>query len=49
MTQEELAEETGLSVSSIRELEKGRRRPRPRTKRNVAVALRVRVEDIVWP
>ena len=49
MTQRELAKETGLSESTIAELEKGRRRPHPSTKRELAHALRVRVEDILWP
>jgi DNA-binding XRE family transcriptional regulator len=44
-----LAQETGLSESTIAELEKGRRRPHPSTKRELAQALRVRVEDILWP
>ena len=49
MTQGELAEETGLSESTIAALEKGRRRPHPSTKRELANALRVKVEDILWP
>jgi DNA-binding XRE family transcriptional regulator len=49
MTQGELARETGLSESTVAALEKGRRRPHPSTKRELAHALRVKVEDILWP
>jgi tetratricopeptide (TPR) repeat protein/transcriptional regulator with XRE-family HTH domain len=46
LTQEQLAERSGLSVRAIRDLERGRvGRPRPSTARQIASALRLAAQD----
>ena len=46
MTQEELAEVTDLTQSTISRLERGGRSPRPKTLRSFADALGVKPEDL---
>lgn len=46
LTQEELAERTGLTQTTISRLETGKARPRLRTVRRLAEALRVRPEQL---
>ncbi len=50
ITQDELAERTGLSVPTISRLENGHNAPRIRTVRTLAEALGVDPDElIVWP
>jgi transcriptional regulator with XRE-family HTH domain len=44
----ELALESGLAESTIQAVEKRKRRPRARTMRELASALKVEVGDIAW-
>jgi transcriptional regulator with XRE-family HTH domain len=46
LAQRDLARLAGVAVSTILELEKGRRPPRPSTRRKLARALEVRPSDI---
>jgi transcriptional regulator with XRE-family HTH domain len=46
LAQRDLARLAGVAVSTILELEKGRRPPRPSTRRKLARALKVRPSDI---
>jgi len=47
LTQEELAERAGISVTTIILLERGRRPPRPKTTRALARALGIRPTELV--
>jgi transcriptional regulator with XRE-family HTH domain len=47
VTQTELAERTGLTVSTISRLEQGHQRPRISTVRKLAEALDINTEDLV--
>ncbi len=49
LSQEDLAKESGLDRTTIIDLESGRRKPRPSTRRKLARALKVRVEEIEFP
>lgn len=49
LSQDDLAKEAGLDRTTIIDLENGRRRPRPSSRRKLAQALRVRVEEIEFP
>lgn len=49
LTQVELGKLAGVSPDTIIDLELGRRKPRPSTRRKLARALRVRVEEIDYP
>ena len=49
LTQEELGKLAGVSPDTIIDLERGRRRPRPSTRRKLARALKVRPEAIEYP
>lgn len=46
LSQRDLARLAGMSVNTILDLEKGRRRPRPSTRRKLAKALKVLPRDI---
>jgi DNA-binding XRE family transcriptional regulator len=48
LSQYELARWSGFSESTIQALEKRKRRPRPNTMRELAMVLKVDVEDIAW-
>jgi transcriptional regulator with XRE-family HTH domain len=47
LTQTQLAERAGLSLDGIRALEQGLRRPSTDTLRRLAVALQVRVDELL--
>jgi DNA-binding XRE family transcriptional regulator len=49
LTQAELAEQAGVSTSTIASIERGENPPRPSTARALAAALGVRPGDIDWP
>jgi transcriptional regulator with XRE-family HTH domain len=49
LSQNDLALLAGVAISTILELEKGRRSPRPSTRRKLARALRVHPRDIEFP
>ncbi len=48
LSQEDLARLAGVARSSITDLEVGRRKPRPSTRRKLARALKVRPEGIAF-
>jgi len=47
-SQHDLAEVTGMSVTTINRIEKGRNKPLPRTIRKIAKALGVDPSEIEW-
>jgi transcriptional regulator with XRE-family HTH domain len=47
-SQHDLAESTGLSVSTINRIENGKQKPLPRTIRKIAKALQVDPSVIEW-
>ncbi len=48
LTQKELADKVGISVTTYNRIECGKQRPRPANKRRIALALKVEPQSIKW-